>query len=179
MGGVLRNFGNVPDSVTEFWALKIAEAGARRIRINDPCHDLGEIKKAIKWSQKAGLTTMVALIYSHSPVHTDRFYADKAREIALAGADRIFIKDVGGLLTPERCRTLVPAVMKRIDGLPLEMHAHCTTGLAPLCYLEAIKLGVVSLHTAVAPLANGPLPALGGQHPGQRPPPGLRAPGGP
>lgn len=156
VGGVLRNFGNVPDSVTEFWAVKIAEAGARRIRINDPCHDLTEIKKAIKWSQKAGLTTMVALIYSHSPVHTDEFYAQKAEEIAKAGADRIFLKDVGGLLTPERTRTLVPAIRKKIDGLPLELHAHCTTGLAPLCYLEAIKLGVDSLHTAVAPLANGP-----------------------
>lgn len=156
VGGVLRNFGTVPDSVTEFWAVKIAEAGARRIRINDPCHDLSEIKKALKWSQKAGLTTMVALIYSYSPVHTDEYYAHKAHEIAKAGADRIFIKDVDGLLTPERTRTLVPAIMKKINGIPLEMHAHCTTGLAPLCYLEAIKMGVVSLHTAVAPLANGP-----------------------
>ncbi len=156
VGGVLRNFGTVPDSVTEFWAMKIAEAGARRIRINDPCHDLSEIKKAIKWSQNAGLTTMVALIYSYSPVHTDEYYARKALEIAKAGADRIFIKDVGGLLTPERTRSLVPAVLKRIDGIPLELHAHCTTGLAPLCYVEAMQKGVVCLHTAVAPLANGP-----------------------
>ncbi len=156
VGGVLRNFGMVPDSITEFWALKIAEAGARRIRINDPCHDMTEIKKAIKWSQKAGLGTMVALIYTYSPVHTDEYYAQKALEMAKAGADRIFIKDVGGLLTPERTRTLVPAIMKKINGIPLEMHAHCTTGLGPLCYLEAIELGVESLHTAVAPLANGP-----------------------
>jgi len=156
VGGVLRNFGDVPDSVTEFWALKIAQAGARRIRINDPCHDMVEIKKAINWSQRAGLETMVALIFTQSPVHTDEYYAQKAKEMALAGADRIFIKDVGGLLTPQRAQTLVPAVVDQIDGIPLEMHAHCTTGLAPLCYLEAIKLGVVSLHTAVAPLANGP-----------------------
>jgi len=59
-------------------------------------------------------------------------------------------------LTPERTRTLVPAVLKNIDGIPLEIHGHCTTGLEPLCYLEAIKLGVQSVHTAVSPLANGP-----------------------
>jgi len=156
VGGVLRNFGNVPDSVTEFWAKKIAQAGARRIRINDPCHDIQQITKAIKWSKAAGLMTMVALIYSYSPAHTDNYYAQKALEMAKAGAERIFIKDVDGLLTPERTQTLVPAIMKNIDGIPLEIHGHCTTGLAPLCYLEAIKKGVQSVHTAISPLANGP-----------------------
>lgn len=156
VGGVLRNFGNVPDSVTEFWAKTVAKAGAGLIRINDPCHDMTEIKKAIGWSQSADLTTMVALIYSQSPVHTDEYYAEKARQMALAGADRIFIKDVDGLLTPERTRTLVPAVLKNIDDIPLEIHGHCTTGLAPICYVEAVKLGVTTVHTAVSPLANGP-----------------------
>jgi len=156
VGGVLRNFGDVPDSVTAFWAKTIAAAGARRIRINDPCHDMTEIAKAIGWSNAAGLTTMVALIYSHSPVHTDAYYAGKALEMAKAGSERIFIKDVDGLLTPERTRTLVPAILKNIDGIPLEIHGHCTTGLAPICYLEAIKLGVKTVHTAVSPLADGP-----------------------
>ncbi len=36
VGGVLRNFGNVPDSVTELWTQKISDAGASRLRINDP-----------------------------------------------------------------------------------------------------------------------------------------------
>jgi oxaloacetate decarboxylase (Na+ extruding) subunit alpha len=156
VGGVLRNFGTIPDSVTEFWMAAIARAGAGRIRINDPCHDIRQITKAIQWSKKAGLTTMAALIYSHSPVHTDAFYAEKALQMAKAGAERVFIKDVGGLLTPARTQTLVPAIIKKIDGLPLEIHGHCTTGLAPLCYLEAIKLGARTVHTAVAPLANGP-----------------------
>ena len=102
VGGVLRNFGSVPDSVTEFWAKKIGEAGAGRLRINDPYHDIDQITKAIKWSKDAGMITMVALIYSYSPVHTDKYYARKARQIADAGAERIFIKDVDGLLTPER-----------------------------------------------------------------------------
>ncbi len=156
VGGVLRNFGHVPDAVTEFWMHTIAAAGASRIRINDPYHDIDQITKAIQWSQAAGMTTMAALIYSYSPVHTDDYYAHKAREMADAGTDRLFIKDVDGLLTPERTRTLVPAILKHIDGIPLELHGHCTTGLAPLYYLEAIKLGVETVHTAVSPLANGP-----------------------
>ncbi len=155
VGGVLRNFGSVPDSVTEFWTKKISEAGAGRLRINDPYHDIDQITKAIGWSQDAGMITMVALIYSYSPVHTDEYYARKARQMADAGADRIFIKDVDGLLTPERVRTLVPAVMKEIDGIPIELHGHCTTGLASVYYMDALDLGIHTLHTAVAPLANG------------------------
>ena len=69
VGGVLRNFGNVPDSVTEFWAKKIAQAGARRIRINDPCHDIQQITKAIKWSKAAGLMTMPAAVSRASWIH--------------------------------------------------------------------------------------------------------------
>ncbi len=156
VGGVLRNFGSVPDSVTEFWAKKISEAGAGRLRINDPYHDIDQITKAIKWSKDAGMITMVALIYSYSPVHTDEYYARKARQIADAGTERIFIKDVDGLLTPERVRTLVPAVMKETGDIPMELHGHCTTGLAPVYYMDALELGVDTLHTAVAPLANGP-----------------------
>lgn len=156
VGGVLRNFGSVPDSVTEFWTRKISEAGAGRLRINDPYHDIDQITKAIGWSREAGMTSMVALIYSYSPVHTDEYFARKARQVADAGADRIFIKDVDGLLTPERVRTLVPAVMREIDGIPIELHGHCTTGLAPVYYMDALALGVHTLHTAVSPLANGP-----------------------
>lgn len=155
VGGVLRNFGNIPDSVTALWLDACAKAGAGCVRINDPYHDIAQITKGIAWSHAAGMTTLVALIFSYSPVHTDEYYVAKALAIAKAGADRIFIKDVDGLLTPERVRTLVPALLRAIDGIALELHGHCNTGLAPLCYLEAIKLGIRSVHTAVAPLANG------------------------
>lgn len=154
-GGVLRGFGQVSDAVIELWVKTVAKAGARRMRINDPCHDMEQIAKAIAWCREAGMTSLVGLIYTVSPVHTDAYYAAKARAVARAGADRVFIKDVGGLLTPERTRTLGPAVQRAIDGLPLEIHSHCTTGLAPLVYLEAVKIGIRCLHTAVSPLANG------------------------
>jgi pyruvate/oxaloacetate carboxyltransferase len=49
----------------------------------------------------------------------------------------------------------VSTVKENCEGLPLEFHSHCNSGLAPLCYLEAIQSGVETLHTAVAPLANG------------------------
>jgi oxaloacetate decarboxylase alpha subunit len=95
------------------------------------------------------------LIYSVSPRHSDEYYAEKAREAASIRPYRICFKDVGGLLTPERARTLIPIVLEHAGDVPVEYHAHCNNGLAPLCYLEAVKLGIKTLHTAIPPLANG------------------------
>jgi oxaloacetate decarboxylase alpha subunit len=89
-------------------------------------------------------------------VHTDELYVSMAREmVERDAADTIMIKDSGGLLTVDRIRTLVPAVRQAIGSTRLELHSHCTTGLAPLVYLEGVKLGVDAIHTSIAPLANG------------------------
>ena len=90
-----------------------------------------------------------------SPVHTDAYYADRARELAALGVDAVFLKDPSGLLTPERVRTLVPTLKGALGPTPLQLHTHCLTGLGPLCALEAIQAGVNTVHTATSPLAHG------------------------
>jgi pyruvate/oxaloacetate carboxyltransferase len=96
-------------------------------------------------------------MYTSSPAHDKEHWARKTRLITEAKAcvDRIMIEDASGVITPEQTRELVTTVQKNCDGLPLEFHSHCNSGLAPLCYLEAIQAGVRTVHTAVAPLANG------------------------
>jgi oxaloacetate decarboxylase alpha subunit len=69
--------------------------------------------------------------------------------------DRVYIKDPSGLLTPDRARTLIPAVLAALGSKPLELHSHCTIGLAPLTYMIAAELGVQVLQVATGPLANG------------------------
>ena len=44
--------------------------------------------------------------------------------------------------TPERARTLLPAVQAALGGKPLELHSHATIGLSPLTYMVAAELGV-------------------------------------
>jgi len=103
---------------------------------------------SVKIARTEGIEVVVPLVYSLSPVHTDEFYAQKTREmIERLKPDRVMIKDSIGLLTVDRTRTLVPVVKKLIGQLPFEMHSHCTTGLAPLCCLESVKLGVDTIHT--------------------------------
>ena len=101
------------------------------------------------------MEVVINIIYSVSPRHTDEYYAQKAREAAAIKPYRICFKDVGGLLTPERTRTLFPLIKKNIGDLTLEFHAHCNNGMAPFNYLEALKLGANTLHTAIPPLADG------------------------
>ena len=95
------------------------------------------------------------LVYTVSPVHTDEYYGGVAREIAALGVDSVGIKDPSGLLTPERARTLVPAVRGAIGDLPLEIHTHCRSGLGELVCLESVPLGVDIVHTGIRPLACG------------------------
>jgi len=134
----------------------LAANGIRRVQLLEASNNMEDISENVNYAKNAGLQVVVPLIYSHSPIHSDEYYAERARNAAELGPDIIYLKDSGGLLTPERTRTLIPAIQKSINGLPLEFHSHCTTGLAPLCYLEAMRLGITTFHTAISPLANGP-----------------------
>ena len=40
------------------------------------------------------------------------------------------------------------------NGTAAELHTHCTTGLGTLCCLEAIQAGMMSINTAIPPLAD-------------------------
>ena len=153
----LTSFNIVPDSVIELWIKRCAANGIRHLMIFDALHDWNNLKKSVAVAKSAGIEVVVPLVYSLSPVHTDEFYAKKTAEMmTLLKPDYVMIKDSIGLLTPERTKTIVPTVKKEIGDLALEMHSHCTTGLAPLCCLDSVELGVEIIDTCASPLANGP-----------------------
>lgn len=134
---------------------RYAANGIQQVRISDSWNQLPRWAESVQRSRAAGLTPIVNLIFSESPKHTDAYYARCAREVATLKPFRICLKDPGGLLTPERMRTLVPAIAGAAAGVELELHSHCTTGLGPLVAIEALKLGIMVINTAIPPLANG------------------------
>jgi len=153
----LTGFDVVPNDVLLLWCERLVANGLRRVRAFDALADLDNIVYILQYAKSLGAYTVGALVYGHSPVHTDELYAQKTKElIERADVDSIMLKDACGLLTPDRVRTLVPAMKHVMGNLPLEIHSHCLTGLAPLVYLEGVKLGVDQVHTSTAPLANGP-----------------------
>ncbi|NEI73637.1 pyruvate carboxylase subunit B [Rhizobium lusitanum] len=152
----IASFDFLADDVIEGWVERLYANGFRVIGSFDGLNDMDNIAPGLRQAKRLGASTFGALSFCESPVHTDQLYIDKAKElIDKTDVDAIMLKDAGGLLTPERIRTLVPAIKEVIGERPLEIHSHCLTALAPLVYLEAVELGADALHTSIAPLANG------------------------
>ncbi|MBI2229154.1 MAG: hypothetical protein HYU46_08655 [Deltaproteobacteria bacterium] len=145
----------LPHAAMRLFIERVVSYGVTLTRTSNCWNDFEEMRDEVRELRDVGMETVVNLIYSVSPRHTDDYYAKKAREAAAIRPYRICFKDVGGLLTPERARTLIPAILQDAGDVPIEYHAHCNNGLAPLCYLEAVRLGINALHTAIPPLANG------------------------
>jgi len=155
---------------------RLVAAGMSRFVVLDPMHDMEAVLRTARMLRRSGASEIIAaLTYTISAVHTDDFYAGLAGQMAACtDIDRVYVKDPAGLLTPERTRTLIPAICARLGGAelargddppksdslrrntkPLELHSHCTIGLSPLTCLAAADLGVAALHTACGSLANG------------------------
>jgi oxaloacetate decarboxylase alpha subunit len=143
-------------SIDDLLAQKVIEHGITVVRTSiSPWNDYDEIKDDVLDLQKMGMKVVLNLIYSVSPRHTDEYFIARAKGAAALKPYRICLKDVGGLLKPERVRGLIPMILPVINNIPLELHAHGTNSLALLNVLEAVKAGVRYIHTAVPPLANG------------------------
>jgi oxaloacetate decarboxylase (Na+ extruding) subunit alpha len=131
--------------------------GIRRFQIADPSNDPASLVRLARMVREAGAEeVVVGLTYSISPAHTHDYYVQRAN--AIAGSpdiDRLYLKDPGGLLTPDAVRELIPAFIAAVAPRPVELHSHCTIGLGPLAYVEGLRAGVRTLHTAVAPVASG------------------------
>ena len=154
-GGLATGFEKIPRAVRLLMIERVVAHGITLTRSSDPWNDYGAAAAEIAALKKLGMDVVSNIIYSVSPRHTDQYYAERARQAAAIQPYRICFKDVGGLLTPDRARALIPLIQENIGNVPLEFHGHCNNGLGPFNYLEAMKLGIDTLHTAIPPLANG------------------------
>ncbi len=154
IAGRMNTFGYDPPAMYRLFLKLVADNGMKQARISDPWNNLDGWRRRVRTTQEAGLDAVVNLIYSVSPRHTDDYFAERTRHAASLPISVICFKDPGGLLTPERTGTLVPIVLANSGGKHVEFHTHCTTGLGPLCCLEAIKQGITTVNTAIPPLAN-------------------------
>jgi len=133
----------------------LSRYGINCINTFDALNDTANMAASIKATKDAGLHAVGSIVFSESPIHTDEHFIEKAKELVVLGVDAVQIKDSGALLTPDRVRTLIPAMRVAIgDDIDLHMHTHCTSGLGPLVALESIPLGVDMIHTAISPIAH-------------------------
>ena len=133
----------------------VVRNGIRRFQFAEPANDPQALRRSARIAREEGVEEIVVgLTYSISPVHTHAYYAERVASLAdCADIDRFYLKDPGGLLTVDAVRELAPHFVA--TGRPVELHSHCTIGLAPLVYLEGLKAGFHVLHTAIGPAGNG------------------------
>lgn len=153
-GQNLLGYRHYADDVVEAFVQKAADNGVDVFRIFDALNDLRNIEVAMKAVKKAGKHAQGTICFTTSPVHTAELFVQQAKNMQAMGADSIAIKDMAGLLTPYGTYDLVKAIKAEVD-LPLVIHSHSTSGLAPLCQLKAIEAGVDRMDTAISSFASG------------------------
>lgn len=153
-GQNLLGYRHYADDVVEAFVERAAANGIDVFRIFDALNDVRNLETAFKAVKKAGKHAQGTICYTTSPVHTTELFIKLAQDMAALGADSIAIKDMAGLLTPFATYDLVKALKQAID-LPIVVHSHSTSGLAPMCQLKAIEAGATRIDTAISAFANG------------------------
>lgn len=146
-----RNYAD--DLVDKFIKLSI-ENGIDIIRVFDALNDVRNIDASMKAIKKYGGHCQCAISYTTSDVHTTEYYLELLKTMESMGADSICIKDMAGVLTPYNAYDLVKK-MKSISKLPIELHTHCTSGIADMIYMKAVEAGVDIIDTAISPFSGG------------------------
>jgi pyruvate carboxylase subunit B len=143
-----------PDDVVRAFIEQAVQDGIRVIRMFDPLNDLRNLEVPIEASRKAGARVIGALVYSPSPVEDEAWLVKSANRLKALGASWIGIEDVAGIMAPATARAVVAALVEATK-LPVSIHSHSTTGLAPITYYAAIEAGATGVDTALSALAWG------------------------
>ncbi len=146
-----RNYAD--DTVEKFIELSIKN-GIDIIRVFDALNDTRNLEASVKAIKKYKGHCQCAISYTTSPIHTTDYYLELVKDMENIGADSICIKDMAGVLTPYNAYDLVKKI-KSITNLPIELHTHCTSGIADMIYMKAVEAGVDIIDTAISPFSGG------------------------
>ena len=141
------------DAVREFVKATVGN-GIDILRVFDALNDLRNMEVAADQVKKEGAHLQMCISYTLSPVHTLDAFADMAHKMAQMGADSIAIKDMAGLLSPVDCAKLIKAIKAKVD-LPIQLHAHYTSGMGSMTYYAGLEAGASVVDTAISPLSMG------------------------
>ena len=153
-GQNLVGYRHYPDDVVDAFVKAAAENGVSVFRIFDALNDIRNMERSMKAVLDNGCHLQGTISYTTSPVHSIAGFADFAEELYSRGCSSICIKDMAGLIMPETARELITAIKERVD-IPVGLHTHSTSGIAPMSYQAAIEAGVDILDTALSPFAGG------------------------
>ena len=140
------------DDVVDKFVERCAVNGIDVFRVFDAMNDMRNITTALKAVNKVGKHAQGTLSYTISPVHNTQLWLDMAKQLEDAGADSICIKDMAGLLTPYVGYDLVTQLKKTVD-IPIQLHAHATTGLSTATITKCVEAGIDNVDTSISSMA--------------------------
>ena len=140
------------DDVVEKFVERAAANGIDVFRVFDAMNDMRNLETALRAVKQVGKHAQGTISYTVSPVHTIDLWVDQARQIEDAGADSICIKDMAGLLTPYVGYELVTKLKKAVS-IPLQLHAHATTGLSTTTITKCVEAGIDNVDTAISSMS--------------------------
>ncbi|MBO5216886.1 MAG: carboxylase [Alistipes sp.] len=160
-------FGYAPytDEIIDGFCRNAIESGLGIMRIFDALNDVDNVKSTIKYVKQYGGIADCAICYTvdpkypqpsffqklfgkkaQQPIFTDEYFIDKAKQMAALGADMITIKDMSGLIPPQRVSGLIKLLKKNVN-VPIDFHTHCTPGYGLASVYAAIAAGVDVVDT--------------------------------
>ena len=140
------------DDVVEKFVERAAINGIDVFRVFDAMNDMRNLETALRAVKQVGKHAQGTISYTVSPVHTLDRWVDLGRQLEDAGADSICIKDMAGLLTPYAGYELI-SKLKQAVSIPLQLHAHATTGLSTSTIMKCVEAGIDRVDTAISSMS--------------------------
>jgi len=153
-GQNLVGYKHYADDVVERFIAKSREHGIDIFRIFDALNDIRNMEFAIRIVKREGAHAQGTISYTISPVHTIEKFVALGKELVELGCDSLCVKDMAGLISPTAASNLIRALRDE-TSIPISLHSHCTSGVAPISYYAACEAGVSVLDTAMSPFAWG------------------------
>ena len=153
-GQNLLGYRHYSDDVVDYFVKKSIDNGIDRIRIFDALNDLRNVETAVKSTKAYGAHAQVAMSYTIGEPYTPEYWKDLALRIQDLGADSICIKDMAGLMVPKAAGEMISMLKENVE-IPIDLHTHCTSGVAPITYYTAVQAGCDIIDTAISPFSGG------------------------
>ena len=153
-GQNLLGYRHYSDDVVDYFVKKSIDNGIDRIRIFDALNDLRNVETAVKSTKAYGAHAQVAMSYTIGEPYTPEYWKDLALRIQDLGADSICIKDMAGLMVPKAAGEMISMLKENVE-IPIDLHTHCTRGVAPITYYTAVQAGCDIIDTAISPFSGG------------------------
>jgi pyruvate carboxylase subunit B len=167
-----------PDYVLEGFYKEAIKNGLNVMRIFDALNDIDNVKESIRMINELGGIPDGAVCYTVDPkpvavapeapkgffaklfgkkpaapaepekIFTDEYFVDKAKTMESLGAKIITLKDMAGLVTPDRAASIISKLKANVK-VPVDFHTHCTPGYGLASSVMAIINGVDILDTNI------------------------------